>query len=62
MLSIQKILVLLGILWIVWKIFKLFDKRSKNIRKKNSHNVKCAECGMWINGERCENNNCSKNL
>ena len=62
MLSIQKILVLLGILLIVWTIFKLFDKRSKNIKNKKPHNVKCAECGMWINGVRCENNDCSKSL
>ena len=60
MFSIQKILVLIGLLWIVWTLFKLFDNRGKNL-KSNNDNVKCAECGKWIKGQRCENINCSRN-
>ncbi len=60
MFSIQKILVLIGLLWIVWALFKLFDNRGKNL-KSNNGNVKCAECGEWIKGQRCENLNCSRN-
>ena len=61
MLSIQKILVLIGLLWLVWMVFKLFDKRSKNLNNSGIQ-IKCAECGMWIEDERCENENCTKNL
>ena len=60
MFSIQKFLVLIGFLWIVWTLFKLFDNRGKNL-KSNNDNVKCAECGEWIKGQKCENLNCSRN-
>ena len=56
MLSIQKILVLVAILWIVWTIFKFFDRR--NINLKDTKKIKCAECGNWIDGERCQNIDC----
>ena len=57
MLSIQKILVLVAILWIVWTIFKFFDRRNNNLKGTNK-NIKCAECGNWIDGERCQNIDC----
>ncbi len=57
MLSIQKILVLAAILWIVWTIFKFFDRRNNNL-KDTKKNIKCAECGKWIDGERCQNIDC----
>ena len=57
MLSVQKILVLVAILWIVWTIFKFFDRRNKNLNDKEK-NIKCAECGMWIGGEKCQNVDC----
>ena len=62
MLSIQKILVLIAIIWIVWTLFRLFDRRNKNLKDKNINLVKCAECGMWIDGKKCKNVNCSKDL
>ena len=57
MLSIQKILVLVAILWIVWTLFKFFDRRNINL-KDTKKNIKCAECGNWIDGERCQNIDC----
>ena len=57
MLSIQKILVLVAILWIVWTVFKFFDRRNSNL-KDTKKNIKCAECGNWIDGERCQNIDC----
>ena len=59
MLSIQKILVLVAILWIVWTIFKFFDRRNSNL--KDTEKIKCAECGNWIDGERCHNIDCQNN-
>ena len=58
MLSIQKILVLVAILWIVWTIFKFFDRRNSNLKDTQKKNIKCAECGNWIDGERCQNIDC----
>ena len=57
MLSVQKILVLVAILWFVWVIFKFFDRRNKNLNNIKK-NIKCAECGSWIDGERCQNVDC----
>ena len=61
MLSIQKILVLIAIIWIIWTLFRLVERRNYNLIDKNINLVKCAECGMWIDGEKCKNVGCSQN-
>ncbi len=70
MLSISKIFWLLVILASVWYIFKIIEKR-KIISKKNNKNnedinkkgidaYKCDNCGLWSTGDKCNNNECSK--